>query len=263
MSTNFFADALRKAMAARHFNQAQLAEHLGVDPAYVSRWLKGSSPRIDQMRGVLSTLGWDLERARPDYDPFEDAIHQIKQEPEILGDAVAEAGADYSNLTDIKDLLEGAAETHKRLSHPPILLNGEVDAASAQIKFQEKGKPKSFDTFGALFPQLDYADNEMTMLLVKGNDLAPAYYDGTNLVLRRVLKASAVPEGSVVVFEAPRKPGGFHLRRLVRVLEKRSGRVDRVIGAPISPRQDYLFFKPREAKVHSIVVGAIAGIVSA
>ncbi len=258
MSANFFSDALRQAMANRHFNQAQLAEFLGVDPAYVSRWLKGSSPRIDQMRNVLTTLGWELDRARPDYDPFADAITKIKDTPDPqTGKKIAEKSTEYKKLDDIKDLLEGAAEAHKRLSHEPVPLYGGISAADGVVSYKESDKAPDFDSLTGLYGPVEYADNALYMLTVSGNELAPTYLNGARLLLRRVLQPNAVPNGAEVILEAVRKPGKLHLRRLVRVMDKDAGRVEKVIGLPMVEGQEYLFFKPREVKLHSVVVGSI------
>jgi hypothetical protein len=77
------------------------------------------------------------------------------------------------------------------------------------------------------------------------------------LVLRKILKPNGVPNDTQVAMEPVRQTGTFHLRRLVRVEVGRSGRIDRLMGLPLSNRQDYLFFKPREVRLAWAVVGAI------
>ena len=56
-TTKFFAEALKQTMKERRMNQAQLAEYLSVDPAYISRWLRGASPRLGQLVSCLEKIG--------------------------------------------------------------------------------------------------------------------------------------------------------------------------------------------------------------
>lgn len=261
MSSNFFSDALRQAMAIRHFNQAQLAEFLSVDPAYISRWLKGSSPRLDQMRHVLTTLGWELDRARPDYDPFADAIHHVAKGPDgASGGKVEDKKTAYQNMDEVKKLLEGAAESAKRLATPTVPLAGRVTGADASATID--AAPKGIvDSLHELFPAVDFADNELLLLTVEGTALEPAFRAGTRLAVRRVLRPGGVPEGALVILESTKKPIRSVLRRLVRLGDKRMNRVEKVIGAPIIDGQDYVFFKPREVKIVAVVVGVVAGTV--
>lgn len=256
--SNFFSDALRQAMASRHYNQAQLAEHLGVDPAYVSRWLKGSSPRIDQMRNVLITLGWDLERARPDYDAFEEAIAQLRQKPAAGGGKAKDKAADYQNLESIRKLLESAAETHRRRSQPPVTVIGRVDTAKDRVLLEQAKNAPSYEGLSPLFPAPGFADNELSMLVVSGAGLEPVFSDGARLLVRRVLRVNLVPDGTTVVLEAIRKPNELALRHLVKVEDTATGRQDGYIGAPVAPSQQHLFFKPREMRIPYAVVGVLA-----
>jgi transcriptional regulator with XRE-family HTH domain len=255
MSTNFFQDALRNAMNTRHFNQAQLAEFLKVDPAYVSRWLKGSSPRLDQMRNVLTTLGWDIMRARPDYDAFEDALSQLSGEGAPAG--VKEKGKSYQNMKDIKGLLTDAADKHKRASLPPVVQVGTMKAADGRIEFADSSKSSTFDGFTPLLGKVDYAANELGFVVVQGNEMSALYPAGTRLFVRKVLKPQGVPDGAQVIMEGLDEPGIFLLRRLMRAHDKREARTDRLIGAPLVPTQSFLFFRTREVRLHSVVVAAL------
>lgn len=261
MSKNFFSEALREAMTQRHFNQAQLAEFLKVDPAYVSRWLKGSSPRIQQMREVLSKLGWELERARPDYDPFADAIIRVETDtdPEGSKRKVAEKGATYQkkSIPEVKKLLEDAAEAHRIVNTAPVPLVGTVTAAGGSVEVA-KDATTLFDTVGTMFPETNFSENTLAFLKVQGSELEPMYHDGDILAVRRVLQPALVPDGTIIVFEGGKKGSAGHLRRLIRVADRSVSRVERLIGIPLVPRQEYLFFKPREVRLLYVVVGVIS-----
>jgi transcriptional regulator with XRE-family HTH domain len=261
MAMNFFADALRQAMLQKHFNQAQLAEFLKVDPAYVSRWLKGSSPRLDQMRSVLALLGWDLERARPEYDPFNDAI-RILEESREGSDAKkgkkAPATTPLGDVREVKQLLQDAAESHRRQQQRPVHGVGKLNAEKGIMQQTEPTELNGLQAISDMLRPVDYADNDILVIHVHGHHLAPVYPDGSLLLTRRILKPHVVPDGTDVFFEAIRKPGSFHLRRLVRISEGRSGRIDRVIGAPLCASHNYLFYRPREVRLHAAVVGALS-----
>lgn len=261
MSKNFFSEALREAMAERHFNQAQLAEFLKVDPAYVSRWLKGSSPRIHQMREVLSKLGWEIDRARPDYDPFADAINRVEtdQEPEGSKKKVGEKAGTYQkkSIPEVKKLLEDAAEAHRIVNTAPVPLVGRVTAADASVTVS-KDPEATFDTVGTMFPEVNFAENAVSFLKVDGGELEPLYRSGDILAVRRVLQPSLVPDGTIIVFESGKKGAAGFMRRLIRVADRSVSRVERLIGIPLVPRQEYLFFKPREVRLQFVVVGVIS-----
>lgn len=251
---NFFCTALREAMQKHHFNQAQLAEHLRVDPAYISRWLKGSSPRIDQMIGVLATLGWQLDRARPEYNPFEDALSIAREQGH---DTSAARAGKKTGASEIGALLRGADEASRRESSPPVTHTGSLDSASGQVLFRESPGSQELDTVFGIFPALPYASRSLTYITVSGNGLAPMFRDGTRVILRRITKQNEVPDGTVVVMETARRPATFQVRRLVRVIDEREDRVVKIIGAPVTDTQDFLFFRPRDARIHSVVVGQV------
>jgi len=254
MSSNFFSDALRAAMATKHFNQAQLAEFLTVDPAYISRWLKGSSPRLDQMRSVLTQLGWKIERARPDYDPFADAIERAKAD---TGGKVTEKGVKYSTMDDVKKLLEGAQQVHKKSSYAPVPVIGRLNADAAAAKTDDKKNPDTHEILAPLFPCPTYTGEELFILTVEGDALAPAYPAGSLLFVRPVQNISDIPEGAIVFFASGEKGPNLHIRRLFRIEETKVKRVDRLIGAPLTPAQEYMYFKPREANIPYALVGCV------
>jgi transcriptional regulator with XRE-family HTH domain len=258
MSSNFFSEALKQALTQRHFNQAQLAEFLHVDPAYISRWLKGSSPRIDQMRSVLTNLGWDLDRAHPDYDPFGDAIRTLEEGRAVIEPKKGKKSSQLGDAGEVRQLLADAAESHRRAQQRPVNMIGRLVAQKGLMEGVEPKEVVGLQTMDEVLKPLDYADNEMSVAEVVGNDFAPAYPQGSLVFLRRILKPGAVPDGTDVLFEALRKPGVLQLRRLVRISEGRSGRIDRVIGAPIAVGHNYLFYRPREVRLHSAIVGSLA-----
>lgn len=256
MSTNFFAEALKQALRERHFNQAQLAEFLGVDPAYVSRWLKGSSPRIDQIRNALTVLGWSLERARPDYDPFTDAIAKVGTSGQALGTLAKEKGG-QAEIAEIKDLLEDAAEAHKRRAIQPVQVVGRLLTDTGHALF-DNTKGESLEGVAAMFPQLPYAENQLSILIAEGHDLAPLIPHKARVFVRRILQPAGVPDGTVVLFEGNAKNERLPLRRVVRLSEHRSGRVERLLGAPLIDRHEYVAFKPREGKMAWVVAGVVS-----
>ncbi len=262
MSKNFFSQALRDAMTERHFNQAQLADFLKVDPAYVSRWLKGSSPRIHQMRDVLSRLGWNLDRARPDYDPFADAITRVESDKEPTGSRkkVAEKAGAYSrkDAEEVKKLLEGAAETHRIVNTAPVPLVGSVATQSAVVSVGKEATA-IYDTVGTMFPEVNYAENALSFIRVEGKDLEPLYRNGDLLAVRRVLQPAKVPDGAVIVFDSGKRGStSSSLRRLIRVADRSVSRVERLIGIPLVENHNYLFYKPREVKLAYVVVGVLS-----
>lgn len=256
MSTNFFAEALKQALRERHFNQAQLAEFLGVDPAYVSRWLKGSSPRIDQIRNALTVLGWSLERARPDYDAFADAIAKVGPSGAALPTSAKEKVA-HADIADIKELLEDAAETHKRRAIQPVRVVGRLLADTGHALF-DTPNGESLEGVAAMFPQLPYAENLLSILIAEGHDLAPLIPHKARVFVRRILQPAGVPEGTIVLFESNSKNERLPLRRVVRLSEHRSGRVERLLGAPLIDRHEYVAFKPREGKMAWVIAGVVS-----
>ncbi len=258
MSSNFFSEALKQALTRHHFNQAQLAEFLHVDPAYISRWLKGSSPRIDQMRTVLTNLGWDLERAHPDYDPFGDAIRTLEEGRPVVEPKKGRKASQLGDAGEVRQLLADAAEAHRRAQQRPVNLIGRLLAQKGLMEAIEPSEVAGLQTMNEVLKPLDYAGNELSVAEVAGNDFAPAYPQRSLVFLRRILKPGSVPDGTDVLFEALRKPGLLHLRRLVRISEDRSGRIDRVIGAPIAAGHNYLFYRPREVRLHSAIVGSLS-----
>lgn len=256
MSTNFFAEALKQALRERHFNQAQLAEFLGVDPAYVSRWLKGSSPRLDQIRNALTVLGWSLERARPDYDPFADAIAKVGPGGGALPTSAREKIVP-ADVQEIKGLLEGAAEAHKRRSIQPVQVVGRLMTDTGHAIF-DISKGEELEGVAAMFPQLPYAENHLSVLIAEGHDLAPVIPHKSRVFVRRILQPAGVPDGTIVLFEANAKNERLPVRRVVRLSEHRSGRVERLLGAPLIDRHDYVAFKPREGRMAWVIAGVVS-----
>lgn len=260
MSKNFFSEALRAAMQERHVNQAQLSEFLGVDPAYVSRWLRGSSPRIGQMKDVLAKLGWSLDRARPDYDPFGDVIDRIETvQPEGQARKVAEAAPAYrrKDAPDVKHLLKQAAEAHRIVNSAPVPVTGAVATADGCVALEDKSGT-SFDTVGNVFPETNYAENALSLMKIEGDGMMPAFKAGDLLALRRILQPSLVPDGTVVVMEGTKKGSVPCLRRLIRVADRGESRIERLVGLPLAEGHSYLFFKPREVRLLHAVVGVIS-----
>lgn len=262
MATNFFASALREGLNRHHFNQAQLSEFLGVDPAYVSRWLKGSSPRLDQLRNVLTKLGWDLHRAHPDYDPFQDAVKRLQSAFDSPS-GVAEEGPTYGvtskkEAREVRDLLQHLAKQQSQMERTPVCLEGHIRGAGAAFEPLAKGAEKeTYELSPALFREYDFAGTQVSMARVEDDCLDPLYPAGTILFLRRVNNIGTVPNGFEVLMQGKKEDGPLQLRRLVRIEEPEANRVDRLIGAPVTPRQEYVFLRPREASVHSVVIGAM------
>ncbi|MGF1572004.1 MAG: helix-turn-helix domain-containing protein [Sumerlaeia bacterium] len=259
MSSNFFSEALRQGMKERHYNQAQLAEFLNVDPAYISRWLKGSSPRLDQLRNVLEILGWQLSRARPDYDPFADAIDTIDQSDsadKAAGGSVKDKNRKYGNMKEIKSLLEDAAKSQKQPEAVPLALLGSMDAESGitTLNLTEKF---FHDSLNATLEKQDFAETELYCIKVTASSPNAPFPANSTVLLRKILRPSGVPTKSLVLMEPASEPGKLYLRKLVRLRDEAANRVDRLIGSPVSPSQDYLYFKPREVKLHSVVVGYV------
>lgn len=253
--SNFFSNALRQAMTDKHFNQAQLAEYLNVDPAYISRWLKGSSPRLDQLTAVLSILGWSLERARPDYDAFSDAIESIEA-PKSKKAKVAEKGSGYKNMTEIKSLLSNVAQSQKKNSIAGALYSGTVKGDVGTVDLSDSGS-KELVSVDDLFEELNYAENQIIYLNVKTDSTDPLVQQGTKLFMRKVLRHQSVPTGAIVVLEPSDNPGTYQIRKLIRLRDDTSGRVDRLIGAPLSKEQDYIYFKPRDMKMVAVLIGTM------
>lgn len=260
MSSNFFSEALRQGMKERHFNQAQLAEFLGVDPAYISRWLKGSSPRLDQLRNVLEILGWHLNRARPDYDAFADAIDTIDQSDsadKASSGSVKEKGRKYGNMKEIKSLLEDVAKSQKQPEAAPLALLGSMDAYSGVTTLSSEAASFA-DSINSTLKKQDFAETELYCVKVTTSGPNAPFPAGSTIFLRRILRPSGVPTKSIVLMEPVAEPGKLYLRQLVRLRDESANRVDRLIGAPVSPAQDYLYFKPREVKLHSVVVACLS-----
>lgn len=257
MNRNFFSQALREALATRHFNQAQLAEFLNVDPAYISRWLKGSSPRIDQMVSCLDKLGWDLHRAHPEYDALNDALRVLKARVEGNDPGGAERREDFGSVDDIGELLGDLAQKSRSLQDEPLEVKGTIGGKRAEATYSTVAGCDAYESAVSFAKAYDFADTSAFMMLVKGDHLAPKYPDGTLLVMRRILQPGEVPNGFEVLFDPVEKGAGQCLRQLVRVEDGRGGRIDRIIGAPVSPQQDYVFFRPREVRLTAAVVGAV------
>lgn len=252
MESDFFASALRHEMEVRHFNQAQLAEFLDVDPAYVSRWLKGSSPRIDQIVRVLTALGWDLDRARPSYDPFSDVARQLGE-----GKSATKAAED---TTELKKLLKRASEARQHEASPPIQVLGVVEKADGQADMRDKNADEVPDFISTFYTCPDYSENDLFILQTREGVFDGRMPHGSHLVMRRVLNASAAAEGALILLGPASDPKKLWLRRLARVENTGARRIERVLGLPINEQQELISLKPREANIHSVAVGFIGNL---
>ncbi|MCB2156430.1 helix-turn-helix domain-containing protein [bacterium] len=251
---NFFSSALRKGMEERRFNQAQLAEFLKVDPAYVSRWLKGAHPRIDQMSRVLTALGWDLDRAHPDYDPVADALTRVSQDPTgVDSGAVKEAAADYGAPASLKRVLEKASRRAAD-AKSGVIFAGRVDASNGSVKFEEFELPVP-NFLSPAFSTMLTDKEDIVLFLLEGSGLAPHFQDGTWLFAQQVNSISELKTGDDVMFKTGAKGKNCDLRRFVRMTNASSGRTEVIVGAPLTMHGSYLTCKVREAKCPYKIVG--------
>jgi len=248
MQENFFINALREAMTKHHFNQAQLSEFLGVDPAYISRWLKGSSPRIDQMLVILSALGYDLDRAHPAYDPCRDALKRV-----VEGD-VSYDGSKIST-DDLKAVITGAAQSQWREKFPETTISGSIDATTGKATPTKESEP--LEGIVQLFPELAYCQKQLRTMRVVGEAMSPAVKDGSLVFLRKIVDEDAVPTGAIILFETARRPQAWQMRRLIRMPDDRPARSEHAVGAALGPHQDDLVFTVRECRMDYIVVGVL------
>lgn len=251
---NFFSKALQRGMEEHRFNQAQLAEYLNVDPAYISRWLKGAHPRIDQMSRVLKALGWNLDRAHPDYDPVVDALTLVSQEPKAadsgeLKQAVEASGAPAS----LKRVLEKASR-RAAVARAGIRFAGRVDANTGSVEFDDFELP--IPTFlSPTFSTMLADKQDIVLFLVEGTGLTPHYYDGTWLFAQQVNNLSELQTGDDAFFRSKPKSRTCDLRRFVRMASASSGRTEAIMGVPLTSDGTYLTCKVREADCPYKIVG--------
>jgi len=206
MNPGFFAEALRRTLKEKRINQAQLAEFLSVDPAYVSRWLRGSSPRLGQLIKCLELMGWTLERAHPDYDPLEDTLKRVEK-------TVGAAKAKSTNRTML-EMMEELVVRQRALEVEPVPLVGVLDAASGSVQAPKGRGQASFDTAQSLAPAGSGKPSELRALKVEGADLAPEIPAGSVLFLRQPETGEKVPEGALAIIRLPAKGSEPCLRRV-------------------------------------------------
>jgi len=214
MPNNFFVTALREAMSARRFNQAQLAEFLSVDPAYVSRWLHGSNPRVDVMMDVLRKLDWRMDRARPGYDPFRETVELLRGAEEGSVKETARA-ANRGSMTAVLDFLNDAAHRRRVDSALKVCVCGQVNASDGSL-CDAAGAEELRYLHELLPPETDasYLAPQLCALRVTGGALPGVCPEEGYLLARDVRDASQLPGGALVVVESE---GGLAIRRLMRV----------------------------------------------
>ncbi|MBI5154168.1 hypothetical protein HZA57_02940, partial [Candidatus Poribacteria bacterium] len=157
----------------------------------------------------------------------------------------------------VKKILEGAASNRAKRGEGPVTVTAKVNAGDGTVKFQQPKKDDEYEAITSVLPALDFADSDVHVAIVEGDAFAPVYPSGTWLLLRKVLKPQSVPDGADVILEASRKKGVFHLRRIVKIVDGRGGRIDRIVGQPLAVGQKHLFFKPREVRLHYVVAGCL------
>lgn len=256
---NFFSNALRKGMEERRFNQAQLAEFLKVDPAYISRWLKGAHPRIDQMSRVLTVLGWNLDRAHPDYDPVTDALTRVAQEPYgVESGAVKEAATQYGAPASVKKVLEKASRRATD-AKSGVAFAGRINSTDGSAKFEEFELPVP-QYLPSSYSIILSEKEDLSLFLVEGNGLEPHYQNNSWLFALQVNNLSELKTGDDVLFKMGAKGKSCDLRRFVRMTNADSGRTEIIVGAPLTLHGSYLTCRIREAKVLFKVVGTFRPI---
>lgn len=256
---NFFSKALRRGMEERRLNQAQLAELLKVDPAYVSRWLKGAHPRIDQMSRVLTALGWNLDRANPDYDPVADALTQVSQEPfGVEASAVKEAATAYGAPASLKRVLEKASRRAAD-AKAGIPFAGRIDAADGAVSFEdfEIAIPRFLSP---VFSTAMTDKEDVVLFLLEGSGMAPQYQDGAWLFAQQINSLSELQTGDDVFFKAGPRSKRCDFRRFVRMTSAASGRTEVIVGAPLTAHGTYVTCKVREAKCPYKIVGSFQSL---
>lgn len=257
---NFFAETLKLYLDEHGMNQAQLAEYLGIEPPYISRWLRGAYPRLDLMQDVLRRLGWNLDRARPDYDPIEDAIQWVRSGIEegdpSEGHEWNGEGPGQARDLFLKSLHEFIEYRRRERDARPRVI-GTVDPETQAV------------SLGPVLPRIEKAAHESLPLLCTSKsakwdiltvgEVAPVSgYDAPDLMFVEALPAGTPLQGGSQVV-ARLGQDGVYLLRYLPVMDDEGMEIQWVMLTSDARPARYFQLGPDEVTVSHIVRGVWRG----
>lgn len=255
---NFFADALRKALREKGLNQAQLAEFLGIEPPYISRWLRGAYPRLDLMQDVLARLGWQLDRAHPEYDPVIDAVKQVRGElDEAAPDAVAESYGAGAGRADFRKLLDNFVEIRQTELDSVPRIEGLIRVSQQEFEVVFE-RPAGYDLakLESCIPRFANGGHRPLQALLLDRAATPFGSGDTVLAFVREWRNSEeIPDGTEVIVLCP--VTGLHFMRRIHSIDEVQGkkRTTFTVFVPLSGRGGLRLQKPGGATITHLVEG--------
>jgi hypothetical protein len=229
---NFFVSALREAQQERGLNQAQLATLLGIEPPYISRWLRGAYPRLDLMVEVLGRLGWRMDRAHPGYDPIADAAALIQQQMVHHGNG-ATAGQSDVPVEQFHQLLERFLTVRQRDAASRPAITGTVRAGTGEVAWGRPALPFVADLEANLPHFARHGRQALQALLLEAVTTEAVHGGGPLAFVREALEDEEPPDGSEVVVQV-RAEETSHLRRLYRLQDAaKAGKASHYVLLPV------------------------------
>lgn len=231
-------------MESEGLNKSQLADRLGVEPSYITRWLRGVYPRVETMREVLGKLGWDLERARPEYDPVEHVI-----------DLVRETSSHSSSKPPSYEDLVRQLHEHEEKRRPAPSTSGTIYAGTIRadgFQVSPPTKPSVLPAAARFFPTDCHDAESIRYYDIVGTSHASKYPEGCLVIVRHIKGNEELPGQFDAIVSMRSDPGTQYLRTVLRV--------DDVNG---KSETRYLLLKPekesdqRISSVANIYVNAI------
>ncbi|MDK2971431.1 MAG: helix-turn-helix protein [Candidatus Sumerlaeota bacterium] len=255
---NFFADALRKALKEKGLNQAQLAEFLGIEPPYISRWLRGAYPRLDLMQDVLARLDWQLDRAHPEYDPVIDAVKQVRSElDEATGDAVAESCGTDAEQVDFRKLLSNFVEIRQTELDSVPRIEGLIRFSQEDFEVVFE-RPSGYDLakLESCIPRFANGGHRPLQALLLDRAATPFGSGDTILAfVREWHSGEEIPDGTEVIVQCP--VNGLHYLRRFHSIDDVQGkkRTSFTVFVPLTGRGGLKLQKPGGAQITHLVEG--------
>lgn len=223
MSANWFQQFLQKEQKARGLNVTDMAAFLDVERETYDRWQSGvSKPKILDGVEVLTKLGWNFERAKPN-----------AENPTIAA-ARAELEKEYSSRIE-------------RIRHVGQVRGGELDS---------RPDTQSALTFEELWdesPYVPFTDKTQPVVTARvvGDSMAPDYPDRSRIAMRR-WNGDKLPEGTPCVFQTG---AGEHVEHTFKLLRRTSD--GNILGWPLNPEHAPIIFRGRQFEIEYIVLGLV------
>ncbi|MBX3728163.1 MAG: helix-turn-helix domain-containing protein [Candidatus Sumerlaeia bacterium] len=251
---NFFVSALREAQQERGLNQAQLALLLGIEPPYISRWLRGAYPRLDLMVEVLGRLGWRMDRAHPGYDPIADAAALIQQQMAHHSNGSMVDRPDLS-VEQFQQMLDKFLTARQRDAASRPAITGCVRAGTGEVAWGRPALPFVSDLESSLPHFARHGRQALQALLLEAVTAEPVRGGGPLAFVREALEDEEVPDGSEVVVQL-RAEETSHLRRIYRLQDSaKVGKSSHYVLLPVGGLGKMLQSRVSSTRVTHVVEG--------